>query len=132
MKKFLMTFSALALMAAPAAFAQDENAPPPPGAGKGAPEGRGPGGPGGPGERWQKIDKDGDGFISRVEFLAPAEEKFTEIDKDADGKISKEEMEQLRKERGEFFRQHHKGPKHGEPRPGGDVKPPADDAAPAE
>lgn len=38
-----------------------------------------------------KVDADGDGFISKSEFLAKHEEKFNKMDTDGDGKISKEE-----------------------------------------
>lgn len=38
-----------------------------------------------------KNDTDGDGAVSKEEFLASAEKKFTAMDKDGDGKITKEE-----------------------------------------
>ncbi len=38
-------------------------------------------------------DTDGDGMLSKAEFLAVQEKRFAEIDGNADGKISKEEMQ---------------------------------------
>ncbi len=39
----------------------------------------------------QKLDTNGDGVVSKSEFLAHAEERFSKIDKDGSGDISKEE-----------------------------------------
>ena len=47
---------------------------------------------------FKKLDKDGDGFISKAEFTAgakdaaKAEAAFAKKDKDGDGKLSKEEF----------------------------------------
>lgn len=41
---------------------------------------------------FKRADSNGDGFISREEFLAKASKKFDEIDTNHDKKISKEEM----------------------------------------
>ena len=43
-----------------------------------------------------KHDTNGDGVISKSEFLAHAEEKFSKMDKDGNGEISKEERKQAR------------------------------------
>lgn len=43
-------------------------------------------------------DKDGDGFISKEEFLANAEEKFGKIDGDNDGKLSPQELKSFHEE----------------------------------
>lgn len=37
-------------------------------------------------------DTDGDGFLSKAEFLAVQEKRFAEMDGDSDGKVSKDEM----------------------------------------
>ncbi|NBX65504.1 MAG: hypothetical protein EBQ96_00700 [Proteobacteria bacterium] len=37
-------------------------------------------------------DTDGDGFLSKAEFLAIQEKRFAEMDGDSDGKVSKDEM----------------------------------------
>ncbi len=39
-----------------------------------------------------RMDKDGDGFVSREEFTAPMAEGFARLDKDSDGRISTEEL----------------------------------------
>ncbi len=46
----------------------------------------------GSGEGWfAKVDTDGNGTISKSEFLAKHEEKFDKMDTNGDGEISKEE-----------------------------------------
>ena len=40
------------------------------------------------GKAFKKTDKDGDGFLSKEEFLARAEKIFSRKDKDGDGKLS--------------------------------------------
>ena len=45
-----------------------------------------------PGKYLQKVDKDGDGAISKEEFLAHGEERFNKMDADKDGKVTREEM----------------------------------------
>ncbi len=54
--------------------------------------------PGEKGGRWAKVDSDGDGFISRTEFMAQAESRFNKADRNGDGLISQEEHQQLRQE----------------------------------
>jgi hypothetical protein len=51
---------------------------------------RGPGGHS-PGQMLQKLDKDGDGQVSKAEFLASAEERFAKMDKNGDGFLSRED-----------------------------------------
>lgn len=65
-------------------------APPPPGERPGGPgaDGRGPGSPGG-GGFLARLDTDGDGRISRAEFVAP----FDRLDRNHDGVIDASEME---------------------------------------
>lgn len=41
----------------------------------------------------ERIDTDGDGVISKAEFMAKHEEKFTQMDTNGDGSLSKDEME---------------------------------------
>ena len=43
-------------------------------------------------ERFKKSDINGDGTLSKEEFLARSEKRFAEIDTDHDGKISPKEM----------------------------------------
>ena len=72
---------ALALTAAPA-FAED---------GSGEGHGR-------KGGMFEKHDTNGDGTVSKSEFLSHAEERFSKIDSDGSGDISKEEAKSARKE----------------------------------
>lgn len=54
---------------------------------------------GGKGEKGEKMmnrmfeegDKNGDGILSKEEFVSGAEERFTKIDADGDGQVTKEE-----------------------------------------
>lgn len=52
-------------------------------------------------EKFAKIDKDGDGVLSRDEFLAShkerAEKAFEAMDADKDGKLTKDELKEGRK-----------------------------------
>lgn len=87
MKKFLLSVAFLGLMASPA-FAQEEG-------------GQGPAGPGGRGgemmkEHHAKMDTDGDGNISKAEFLAVQEQRFNELDANSNGIIEKEEFQAFR------------------------------------
>jgi len=38
-----------------------------------------------------KADTDGDGFVSKAEFMAEQEKRFAEIDSNGDGKLAEEE-----------------------------------------
>ena len=49
------------------------------------------------GKMFEKQDTNGDGVISKSEFLAHAEEKFSKIDADGNGEITKEEGKSARK-----------------------------------
>lgn len=53
---------------------------------------------GGKGAMFEKKDINGDGVISKAEFLKHAEEKFAKMDADGDGVLSKEEAKKKRKE----------------------------------
>lgn len=43
------------------------------------------------GEMMRMMDKDGDGKVSKAEFLAGAEERFAKMDKNGDGFLSRED-----------------------------------------
>ncbi len=47
---------------------------------------------------FQQRDLDGDGYLSREEFIKSAEKRFEKIDLDNDGKISKSEAREHRSE----------------------------------
>jgi EF hand len=61
-----------------------------------------------------QIDTDGDGKVSKTEFLAMAETRFAKMDKNGDGFITKEERPDRSK-----MREHMKGKREG----GGDGVP---------
>jgi Ca2+-binding EF-hand superfamily protein len=44
------------------------------------------------GEMMEKVDTNGDGMVSRDEFMAKHEAKFNEMDADNDGNLTKDEM----------------------------------------
>ncbi len=97
MKKFLLlATSAFVVSAALPAFAADETpvAPPAAEASKGGPR-DGHGGFKGR-SLFDRGDKDGDGAVSKAEFLAQSEEQFKVLDTDGDGKITKAEIEEKR------------------------------------
>jgi hypothetical protein len=48
----------------------------------------------GRGQFFKNMDTNGDGFISKDEYMAAAEARFKKLDANGDGKISKEEMKQ--------------------------------------
>jgi len=84
LRKLLLSTMALAVLAGPAittAQAKDQT-PPPPG-----------GGHGGPGAAMlDSADTDGDGLLSKAEFVAVHEKRFAEMDANNDGKVSRDEM----------------------------------------
>ncbi len=43
--------------------------------------------------KFEYVDKNSDGFISRSEFLNHSEEKFNKMDANNDGKLTKEEKQ---------------------------------------
>ncbi len=47
-------------------------------------------------EKMQQSDTNGDGVISREEFMAQAEARFAKMDKNGDGNITKEDMAGMR------------------------------------
>lgn len=50
------------------------------------------------GKMMEKVDTNGDGMVSKAEFMAKHEGKFAEMDADGDGNLSKEEMQSARGE----------------------------------
>lgn len=49
------------------------------------------------GKRMERVDTDGDGSISKAEFIAKHEAMFVKMDKDGNGELSKEEMKNGKK-----------------------------------
>lgn len=47
---------------------------------------------GGHGQMFQNLDKDGDGVVTKAEFLAGAEARFAKMDKNGDGVLTKDDM----------------------------------------
>lgn len=45
----------------------------------------------GPGRMLRELDKDGDGSISKAEFMAGSEARFARMDKNSDGVLSKDD-----------------------------------------
>lgn len=83
MKK-IMTLAALALIAMPAvSFAQEPAETPKAEEGKGEHKG--------PGKMFKETDTNGDGQMSKEEFMAFHEKRFGEMDSNGDGQISGEE-----------------------------------------
>ena len=132
-RKFIALTAVALLIGTPAVLAQDSGTDVPPSQEEGAgPEGHSPGK--GPGKgHWEEIDKDGDGSVSKSEFVSKAEEhatkRFGKMDKDNDGKLTKEEMKAGFHKGREHFKEQ-KG-KRGV-RPGGSGEAPAFDEPPAE
>ena len=75
-----------------------------PGGGMEAGGGMGPGKGGGPAGRMAELDKDGDGLISKDEWLGRAE-GFDRIDANGDGKLDSVELAAARQKIGEWRRQ---------------------------
>ena len=48
-------------------------------------------------KKMKKMDTDGDGVVSKDEFMAHAEKKFSRKDKNGDGVISADEMKRMKK-----------------------------------
>lgn len=98
MQKFIaVSMMTLGLLSAAPAFAfeNNEGAPPPPRSGDQA-TGDQRGGMqhqrrGSHGDRLREMDKDGDGAVSKAEFLAKAEERFARMDTNHDGKLTPED-----------------------------------------
>lgn len=91
MKTLYLTLSALALLTAAPAFAQggEDTIPVAPAPnGTAAPADR-------PLDMFQDADTDGDGVLSKQEFLGRAEQHFKEMDMDGDGLVTPDEMRAL-------------------------------------
>ncbi len=76
-KVFALTLLALTLSTAPI-FAEDHHT--------------------GHGKMFEKFDVDGDGSITKEEFLKRHEERFTKVDSNSDGTLSKDEVEAMKAE----------------------------------
>lgn len=75
---------------------------------------------GGHGDRLREMDKDGDGAVSKAEFLAKAEERFARMDTNHDGKLTPEDRPQRPRGEGQ-------GDQRGRGGPRGDGPPERDD-----
>lgn len=98
--KIILTLGAL-LLSASLTFAADGDKPQKPPGGESGKGGKGGGPRGNPEEMFKKADTNGDGTLSKDEFMATpraqedterAEKAFGMRDKDKDGKLSKEEF----------------------------------------
>ncbi len=78
----------------PSASDAPAGAPPAPGDGDKGPRQGGMGGGGMIGDMLKRMDKDGDGAISKEEWTKANEERFDQMDLNHDGKITKEEAEE--------------------------------------
>ena len=58
----------------------------------------------GKGDMMEKIDTDGDGQVSKAEFLKSHEDRFSELDTDGNGYISAEEHQAFKEEMQEKFK----------------------------
>ena len=76
MKKLFLTLAAFALVSSPALAGDHEH---------GDHDGK-------KHSYMEKVDTDGDGAISKAEFLASKEARFDKMDADSDGLITKDEM----------------------------------------
>lgn len=92
--KVITSLLAILALSAVTTFAADGDAPKKPEGDKGKPKAS-------PEERFKMLDKDGNGSISKEEWMAgplgkkdatKAGEMFTRLDKDSNGSITKEEM----------------------------------------
>lgn len=80
--KYVLGIALLALgLASSAAYAEDAHA-----------EKRSGGG------HFQKADTDGDGSVSKAEFMAQAEERFGKMDLNGDGTVTKDEVDAKKEE----------------------------------
>ena len=70
-------------------------------------------------KRLKKIDTDGDGKMSRAEFVAHAEQRFAKMDADGDGFVTTEEgkaaHKKMREEHKQFFKKRHQEKTQSEP-----------------
>ena len=97
-RTLLLSMIAAGALAAPLAFAED---------GKSGDHGK----KHHKGHMMEKVDANGDGAISKDEFMARHEEMFNKMDADGDGSISKEEMKagmEAKREKMKEFREKRK------------------------
>jgi hypothetical protein len=115
-RKFLLSTMALTILAFPA-LAEDA-----------APVAGGPGAPGMMGMAHSpNADTDGDGMLSKAEFMAVQEKRFAEMDGNSDGKISPEERKGHHDKMRAEFREKRKEWQEKK----GDATPPVSNPAPA-
>jgi hypothetical protein len=74
----------------------------------------------GRGGMFERGDTNGDGVVTKEEFLAQSEETFKALDTDGDSKITKAELEEKRKKMRELYAQRKKQ-KEGKPASGSDT-----------
>lgn len=115
MNKRIMTLAATALVFGFAAGASAQDAPPspPPGGPQhhGGPDGHGM-------KRFERLDEDKDGKVSKDEFMKAQDAHFAKMDADGDGFFTREEAEAMKQK----MREMRKERKDGKP---GDVPPPS-------
>jgi len=58
-------------------------------------------------ERMKAMDTNGDGNISKAEFMANAEKHFQKMDSNGDGQVSAQERSQMQQRKGQGDTQHH-------------------------
>lgn len=73
------------------------------------------------GKMFEMHDTDGDGVVTKDEFLSHAEERFGKMDADGDGKITKEESAEAHKAMKEKFKEKRKEFKERRGGPDGDA-----------
>lgn len=56
---------------------------------------------------YKNMDSNGDGIVSKSEFIAHTESRFEKMDADKDGNLTKEEMREHHKERREKMQEMH-------------------------
>lgn len=57
--------------------------------------------------KFERMDSDGDGVVTKDEFMAHSEKRFSKMDADGDGKITKEESDAARARMKEKFGKMH-------------------------
>lgn len=57
---------------------------------------------------WEYLDADGDGQVTREEFIQHAERHFSKMDRNSDSVVTSEEFEEMRKKHKEKMHKHKK------------------------